>query len=160
MSLVENIAPRDLSAHYKAVKARLNKGRAIKRIPITALQPAVEIPIVRIETPKPVLIVRKYPSVREIVAEVCNAFTVTSVDILSHRRQQAVARARQVVMYLARHCTTYSYPEIGRRLDNRDHTTCLHGVQRIHSLVRTDIGLAHSVAHLENHFIEKYGLHA
>ena len=37
-------------------------------------------------------------------------------------------------MYLAKHMTTRSLPDIGRRFGNRDHTTVMHGVRRIEEL--------------------------
>ena len=55
----------------------------------------------------------------------------------SARRARAVARPRQVAMYLAKQLTSRSLPEIGRKFGNRDHTTVMHAVRRVEEL-RTD----------------------
>lgn len=72
--------------------------------------------------------------VSKIVDVVCAAYDVSKVDIVSQRRSLKVVRPRQIVMYLAKTMTKSSYPEIGRRLGGRDHTTIMHGVNRINSL--------------------------
>src|SRR5207249_11514021 len=58
---------------------------------------------------------------------------------------RAVARPRQVAMYLAKQLTTRSLPEIGRKFGGRDHTTVMHAVRKIEELTRTDPSLAEDV---------------
>jgi chromosomal replication initiator protein len=58
-------------------------------------------------------------------------------DLLSRRQSQAVARPRQVAMWLARHATPASLPEIGRAFD-RDHTTVMHGLEVVDALMARD----------------------
>jgi chromosomal replication initiator protein len=52
---------------------------------------------------------------------------------------------RQVAMYLAKTLTLRSLPEIGRRFGGRDHTTVLHAVRKIESLVGNDNVLAEEI---------------
>ena len=82
------------------------------------------------------------PATREILLNVCEAFDISELDIMSKRRMRRIARPRQVVMYLARHLTKLSLPEIGGRLGGLDHTTVLHGVARIEQLMEEDTDLA------------------
>ena len=56
----------------------------------------------------------------------------------SQRRAVAIARPRQIAMYLAKRLTTRSLPEIGRKFGNRDHSTVIHAVRRIEELRGTD----------------------
>ena len=51
-------------------------------------------------------------------------------------------RPRQIAMYLAKHMTNRSLPEIGRRFGGRDHTTVMHGVRRIEELKTLDSQIA------------------
>jgi chromosomal replication initiation ATPase DnaA len=83
-----------------------------------------------------------YPTIRDIQDAVCAAFGVTRLDLLSHRRQAHLAGARQVAMWLARWHTPFSYPEIGRRFDKRDHTTIIHGVSRVAQRMADDPAFA------------------
>ena len=52
----------------------------------------------------------------------------------SPRRARAVARPRQIAMYLSKQLTSKSLPEIGRTFGGRDHTTVMHAVNRIDEL--------------------------
>ncbi|KQN07374.1 chromosomal replication initiator DnaA [Sphingomonas sp. Leaf25] len=65
-------------------------------------------------------------------------FEVKQLDLISARRAQAIARPRQVAMYLAKKLTTRSLPEIGRKFGNRDHSTVIHAVRRIEELRGVD----------------------
>jgi hypothetical protein len=57
---------------------------------------------------------------------VAEHFGLKQADLISERRARAVARPRQVAMWLAKQITTRSLPDIGRRFGGRDHTTVLH----------------------------------
>jgi len=48
-------------------------------------------------------------------------------------------------MWLSKHLTTRSLPEIGRRFGGRDHTTVMHGVRRIEELKASDSQLAEDI---------------
>ncbi len=61
-------------------------------------------------------------------------FDLQPMDMVSARRARAVARPRQIAMYLAKRLTTRSLPEIGRKFGGRDHSTVIHAVRRIESL--------------------------
>jgi chromosomal replication initiator protein len=50
-----------------------------------------------------------------------------------------------MAMYLAKHLTSRSLPEIGRRFGGRDHTTVMHGVKRISELKLTDSQIADDI---------------
>ncbi|MET0193290.1 MAG: chromosomal replication initiator protein DnaA, partial [Hyphomicrobiaceae bacterium] len=69
--------------------------------------------------------------IEDILRIVSRHYAVSKQDILSERRHRSVVRPRQVGMYLAKHLTSRSLPEIGRRFGNRDHTTVLHAIRKI-----------------------------
>jgi len=84
-------------------------------------------------------------TVDEIQKTVAEHFSMKQADLLSERRTRAVARPRQIAMYLCKQHTTRSYPDIGRRFGGRDHTTVLHGVRKIEELLATDDQIARDV---------------
>ena len=84
-------------------------------------------------------------TVDEIQKAVAEHYLLKQADLLSERRTRAVARPRQLAMYLAKNLTTRSYPDIGRRFGGRDHTTVLHAVRRIEQLKGEDAGIAADV---------------
>ena len=76
---------------------------------------------------------------------VAEHYALKQADLISERRARAVARPRQVAMWLAKQITTRSLPDIGRRFGGRDHTTVLHAVRRIEQLKAEDPVLARDV---------------
>ena len=84
-------------------------------------------------------------TVDEIQKAACEHYALKQVDLLSQRRTRAIARPRQVAMYLAKTMTTRSYPDIGRRFGGRDHTTVLHAVRQIERLKGEDPAIAADV---------------
>jgi chromosomal replication initiator protein len=73
-------------------------------------------------------------TIDEIQRAVSAHFDVKQLDLVSERRAVAIARPRQIAMYLAKRLTTRSLPEIGRKFGNRDHSTVIHAVRRIEEL--------------------------
>ncbi len=65
-------------------------------------------------------------------------FAIRTTDIRSDKRTRRLSVPRQICMYLMRRHLLMSYPEIGKFMGGKDHTTILHGVTRIGELMRTD----------------------
>jgi len=77
-------------------------------------------------------------TIEEIQKRVAEHWNIRLADMSSARRARAVARPRQVAMYLAKQLTSRSLPEIGRKFGNRDHTTVMHAVKVVAELIETD----------------------
>ncbi|MEM6906329.1 MAG: chromosomal replication initiator protein DnaA, partial [Pseudomonadota bacterium] len=77
-------------------------------------------------------------TIEEIKRVVSNYFNLRMSDLTSARRSRAVARPRQVAMYLCKTLTPKSLPEIGRGFGGRDHTTVIHAVKTIERLKDAD----------------------
>ena len=84
-------------------------------------------------------------TIEEIQKRVAEHYTIRIADMSSARRARAVARPRQVAMYLAKVLTSRSLPEIGRKFGGRDHTTVMHAVRKIEELKAADPALAEDV---------------
>jgi chromosomal replication initiator protein len=84
-------------------------------------------------------------TIDEIQRRVAEHYTIRMSEMTSDRRARAVARPRQVAMYLAKQLTTRSLPEIGRKFGGRDHTTVIHAIRKIEELKLTDPALAEDV---------------
>lgn len=87
-------------------------------------------------------------TIDEIQRRVAEHYALKVNDLLSASRTRAVARPRQVAMYLAKKLTQRSLPEIGRRFGGRDHTTVMHAVKRIETLRTSDHELDRDVDRL------------
>ncbi len=84
-------------------------------------------------------------TIEEIQRKVAEHYNIRLTDMSSARRARAVARPRQVAMWLAKQLTQRSLPEIGRKFGNRDHTTVMHAVSRIGELMARDAAFAEDV---------------
>ena len=84
-------------------------------------------------------------TIEEIQKRVAEHWNIRLSDMSSARRARAVARPRQVAMYLAKQLTSRSLPEIGRKFGNRDHTTVMHAVSRVTEIMGVDAAFAEDV---------------
>jgi chromosomal replication initiator protein len=70
-----------------------------------------------------------------ILDETAKYFGLTRDDLISKNRSRPLTTARHVAMYMMRECTGLSLIKIGELFD-RDHTTVLHGVKKVETLMR------------------------
>jgi chromosomal replication initiator protein len=84
-------------------------------------------------------------TIDEIQKRVAEHYNIRLADMHSARRARAVARPRQVAMFLCKQMTPRSLPEIGRKFGGRDHTTVMHAVRKIEELRSNDRTLAEDI---------------
>ncbi len=84
-------------------------------------------------------------TIDEIQRKVAEHYNLKLTDMHSARRARAVARPRQIAMYLAKQLTARSLPEIGRKFGGRDHTTVMHAVRKVDELMEDDAQIAKDV---------------
>lgn len=77
-------------------------------------------------------------TIEEIQRQVASHYNIRISDMYSARRARAIARPRQIAMYLSKQLTQRSLPEIGRKFGGRDHTTVMHAVKKVDELRSTD----------------------
>ena len=87
----------------------------------------------------------KIISIDQIQRKVCDAFGIKLSDLKAKNRTKAVAFPRQVAMYLSRQLTHASLSEVGRAFGGKDHTTVLHAVDKIQTLLQEDPKLRKTV---------------
>lgn len=76
---------------------------------------------------------------------VADYYKLKVVEMHSKKRSRAIARPRQVAMWLARELTPHSLPEIGEAFGGRDHTTVLHACKTVNTLKNKDNQLGNDV---------------
>ncbi len=74
-------------------------------------------------------------SIQKAVAE---QFGLRLIEIKAKNNSRAIVYPRQIAMYLAKHLTEASLPEIGRQFGGKHHTTVLHSVEKIEQVRKTD----------------------
>lgn len=88
-------------------------------------------------------------SVDQVIEVIMRYYNVTYDALTSSSRKSTIAYPRQVAMYLARTETDASLPQIGAMLGNRDHTTILHGYEKIAGLIDIDPQLRRDVLEIK-----------
>jgi chromosomal replication initiator protein len=84
-------------------------------------------------------------TIEDIQKLVADHYGIRIADMHSARRARAVARPRQVAMYLTKQLTPRSLPEIGRKFGGRDHTTVMHAIRKIEELRASDSVLCEDI---------------
>jgi len=87
----------------------------------------------------------RHITIEEIQKRVAEHYNIRISDMHSARRARAVARPRQVAMYLSKQLTARSLPEIGRKFGGRDHTTVMHAVKKVEELRSIDASFAEDI---------------
>jgi chromosomal replication initiator protein len=120
---------------------RLTAFSSITREPITLAQAREQL--------RPVLAMKSAEvTIGRVIDVVAAYYGLRAKDIVGPSRQRQVTRARQVAMYLVRNHLGRSLPEIGRAFGDRDHTTVLASVTKIHSLKDDDAGVQAVISRL------------
>jgi len=110
----------------------------MKKVPITtelAMEVLGKAPILEL----------KKVTAEEVVAAVCTYFDLKTKNIKGEKRNRPIALPRQILMYLLRRELNLPYMEIGGILGGRDHTTIMHGEEKVANMIikserlRTDV---------------------
>ena len=89
-------------------------------------------------------------STQKIIKEVSKYFSIPINTLISSKRSQLIAHARQVAMFLCRELTSDSLPTIGKSFGNRDHTTVLYARTKINELILKDKDVYNQVHEITN----------
>ena len=87
-------------------------------------------------------------TIQQIQKLVASTYKLTGEELVSKNNARQISHPRQVAMYLCKHLTKHSYPEIGRAFGGKHHTTVMHSVEKIESLVVTDETLQRLITEL------------
>jgi chromosomal replication initiator protein len=95
---------------------------------------------------------RRAVSADLVLKEVAGSFDVRVSDIKSNKRHNSIVLPRQVCMYLLKKLTDLSYPEIGRVLGGKNHSTIIYGARKIEGLIKQDNKIKGAIEKIEGVF--------
>ena len=87
-------------------------------------------------------------TIERISRMVASHYKLTVDEIKSKNNSRQIAVPRQVAMYLCKRLTKHSFPEIGREFGGKHHTTVMHSVDKIDSLLKEDVNFHRIVSEL------------
>jgi chromosomal replication initiator protein len=93
---------------------------------------------------------REIITVDGVIKAVASYYGLKPSDIKSERRHKSVATPRAVAMYISRHHTKDSYPDLARAFGGKHHTTVISAVQKIIERVKDDASLRSEIHAIES----------
>lgn len=89
---------------------------------------------------------KKTLAVADVVDKVARYFDIEENSIYEKTRRKEVVKPRQIIMYILREDYKVSYPEIGKKLGGRDHTTVIHSCEKVRNDLKTNGELEEEIA--------------
>lgn len=83
-----------------------------------------------------------------IMVFIAEQYNITVDDLTSKKRNREIAMPRQIAMYMCREMLGLSTTAIGRSFGNRDHTTVMHGCDKVSDTMKTDFSFKRRIEEL------------
>ena len=132
-NIKSNIRELEGALNKVMANARLNKQELTLALAEDALKDVIYPDQVREVTPSLII---------DVVSE---HFNVSKENITSKKRNSEYVLPRQIIMYLCRVLTETSLQTIASLLSKKDHTTVIHGVEKIEEKIKTDEDLRNKI---------------
>lgn len=84
-------------------------------------------------------------SPEDVINKVCKYYQLGKRQLLGESRQRPIVRPRQILMYLLKIQVGLPLQEVGRLVGGRDHTTIMHGVDKITQLLSTNVDIQEDI---------------
>ncbi len=88
---------------------------------------------------------RKNISIKDVIKVTSEFYGIEENFIFEKGRKKEVIKPRQVIMYLLREDFNISFPSIGDKVGNRDHSTVIHSYEKIKNDLKTDPELVQEI---------------
>jgi chromosomal replication initiator protein len=96
----------------------------------------------------------KHTSSSLLMEIICQTYSITKEELLSSKRTKELVHPRHLAMYLLKHEAGLTYPSIGKELGGRDHTTIMHGVEKVTKDLKKDAELLTELQAIKERFYE------
>jgi chromosomal replication initiator protein len=93
-------------------------------------------------------------TVSKIIRSVGDFYDVKAEEIVGKSRQKKIVKPRQIVIYFLRQELNLSFPEIGKSLGNRDHSTAIYGYEKIVKELENNLLMKDQLKFIKEKFIE------
>jgi chromosomal replication initiator protein len=133
---------RQVQSNIRELEGALNRVLAYANLHNSALTPdlaALALDQVMVQRS------RERATPEAVLQAVCSYYKVTLDGLSGKARDKGIVIPRQVAMYLMRTVTNTPLARIGEELGGRDHTTVLHGAEKVDHQIREDGALRRDV---------------
>ncbi len=90
----------------------------------------------------------------ELIKNICNYYNVKPTQLKSPKRDAFLVRPRQIAMYLLKKEVGLTFVEIGNLLGGRDHTTVMHGVEKVENLLENPL-VSEDIMRISKNIVDK-----
>jgi chromosomal replication initiator protein len=116
-------------SNIRELEGSLNRVLAYAQLHRSSL--TVDLAAAALQAVSPAQSGRSAPRADDVIQAVSRYYGVSLTDLRGKQRDRRIVVPRQVAMFLLREDGRLSTPEIGRHLGGRDHTTVMHGAQKV-----------------------------
>lgn len=92
-------------------------------------------------------------SIEKIQKEVANYYNISYSDMKSKKRNDAIAKPRQIAVYLSKQLTRFSTTELGNEFGGRNHSTIIFAYQKIEKEMQISESLRNDIDHLKSRLL-------
>ncbi|MBP9827238.1 chromosomal replication initiator protein DnaA [Candidatus Saccharibacteria bacterium] len=101
---------------------------------------------------------RRKPSPKQVLTETALYYGVSIEDLTGKRRNKDIVMPRQIAMYLLRSELDLSYPQIGGHLGGRDHTTVMHGCDKVETMIARQDPITHDISEVKQRLMREFAV--
>ena len=87
-----------------------------------------------------------------IIREIVKYYGTTVEDLLGKKRTKEIVMPRQITMYFLRHEASMSFPDIGKQMGGKDHSTIMHGCKKIESDISQNQQIKEDIIKIKERF--------
>ena len=98
---------------------------------------------------------KKELNIEDIIKTTSTQLGLKVSEIKSHKKNKNLVEARQIIMFIARDMTNLSFPDIGKNMGGRDHSTVIYSYNKIKKRVQTDKALQETVEKIKDAVVNK-----
>ena len=88
---------------------------------------------------------KKNISVKDVIKTISDFYGIEEAQIYEKGRKKEIIKPRQVIMYILREDFDISFPSIGEKVGNRDHSTVIHSYEKIKVDIKSNAELAQEI---------------
>ncbi len=93
---------------------------------------------------------KKNVSVKDVIRVTSEFYGIEEASVFEKGRKKEVIKPRQVIMYILREDFDFSFPSIGDKIGNRDHSTVIHSYEKIKNDLKTDPELVQELGQIRS----------
>ena len=89
-------------------------------------------------------------TIGQVIKIIADFYSIDEKNLFKKTRKKEIVKPRQIAMYLLREDLNTSYPYIGQKFGQRDHTTVIHAYRKISEVIKTDEKIKQEINDIRN----------